>query len=103
MEWNMNQLRNDLLSLVPNPFHGIIPTGTLAQPMVQRGQLLRPFPQYTGVGLSRASWGNSNYHALQMKLERRFSAGMTAMAAYNFSKLISDGGDDVWVSAGIRN
>lgn len=110
MDWNLNQLRpellrpeNDLLSLVPNPFYGIIPTGTLAAPMVQRGQLLRPFPQYTGVSVSRASWGNSNYHALQTKLERRFSGGLTAMLAYNYSKLISDGGDNVWASAGFRD
>jgi hypothetical protein len=88
---------------VSNPFYGIIPTGTLAAPMVQRGQLLRPFPQYTGVNLSRPSWGNSNYHAFQAKLERRFSAGLTAMVAYNFSKLISDGGDNVWASAGFRD
>jgi Predicted outer membrane protein len=110
MDWNINQLRpellrpeNDLLSLVPNPFYGIIPTGTLAAPMVQRGQLLRPFPQYTGVNLSRPSWGNSNYHALQFRLERRFSNGLMAMVAYNFSKLISDGGDNVWASAGFRD
>jgi hypothetical protein len=110
MDWQINQLHpnlvrpeNDLLSLVPNPFYGIIPTGTLAARTVQRGQLLRPFPQYTSVNLSRPSWGNSNYHALQFKLERRFSAGLTAMVAYNFSKLISDGGDNVWASAGFRD
>jgi hypothetical protein len=110
MDWQINQLppalvkpENNLLGLVPNPFYGLIPTGVLAQPLVQRGQLLRPFPQYPSVVLPRPSWGNSNYHALQAKLERRFSGGMTAMVAYNFSKLISDGGDNVWASAGFRD
>jgi Carboxypeptidase regulatory-like domain/TonB dependent receptor len=110
LDWQINQLRpellkpeNNLLELVPNPFFGHIPTGTMAQPMVQRGQLLRPFPQYTGVTLSRPGWGNSNYHALQGKLERRFAGGTSAMLSYNFSKLISDGGDNVWASAGQRD
>ena len=110
LSWQINQLRpelikpeNDLLSTVPNPFFGIIPSGTLGQPRVQRGQLLRPFPQYPSVELSRPGWGNSNYHALQLKLERRFAAGTSAMVSYNFSKLISDGGDNVWASAGFRD
>jgi hypothetical protein len=108
--WQLNQLppellrpENDLLTLVPNPFFGIIPSGSVGQRTVQRGQLLRPFPQYTGVGLSRPGWGNSNYHAWQLRLERRFSGGASATVGYTFSKLISDGGDDVWVSAGFRN
>jgi hypothetical protein len=108
--YQVNQLRpellrpeNGLLDLVPNPFYGIIPSGTLGQPTVQRGQLLRPYPQYSGVSYPRPGWGNSNYHALQLKLERRFSAGLSAMVSYNFSKLISDGGDDVWSSSAIRN
>jgi hypothetical protein len=106
----LNQLRpeqikveNDLLTLVPNPFFGIIPSGTLGQSTVQRGQLMRPFPQYSGVGLPRPGYGNSNYHAFELKLERRFSGGTSAMVAYTWSKLISDGGDDVWASSGIRN
>jgi len=108
--WQMNQLRpeqikpeNDLLTLVDNPFYGIIPSGTLGQAKVQRGQLMRPFPQYPGVGIPRPGWGNSNFHALEMKLERRFAGGTSAMVSYTWSKLISDGGDDVWVSAGYRN
>ena len=108
--WQANQLRpeqikpeNDLLTLVRNPFYGIIPSGTLGQPNVQRGNLMRPFPQYTGVGVPRPGWGNSNFHALQLKLERRFAGGTSAMVSYTWSKLISDGGDDVWFSSGIRN
>src|SRR5262249_49883861 len=34
--------------------------------------------------------GNSNYHALQAKLEKRFSSGGTLLAAYTFSKIISN-------------
>lgn len=82
-------LGNGLRSLVPNPFYGIVTTGTLSSPTVQLGQLLRPFPQFTGVGTNN-SYGNSIYHSLQAKLERRFSNGFSLLAAYTFSKLIDD-------------
>ncbi len=34
---------------------------------------------------------NSNYHALQSKLERRFADGLSFMTSYTFSKTIADG------------
>ena len=34
---------------------------------------------------------NANYHGLQTKVERRFTAGFTALATYTFSKTIADG------------
>jgi hypothetical protein len=37
-------------------------------------------------------YGNSVYHALQAKLEKRFSSGMTFLMSYAFSKLIDDVG-----------
>ena len=110
LTWQMDQLREDqirpdagLLDLVPNPFHGIIPVGPLSAPTVQRGQLLTPYPQYPGVSFSGLSHGNSNFHALQAKMEKRFSQGSTAVVAYTWSKLISDGGDNSWASAAGRN
>ena len=40
----------------------------------------------------RREWvGNSNYHSLQAKIEKRFSGGLGLLAAYTFSKAISDG------------
>ena len=53
-------------------------------------QLLRPYPRFTTVSLFRNNIGNSTYHALQARLEKRFSAGLTLTAAYTFSKLIDD-------------
>jgi hypothetical protein len=57
-----------------------------------RGQLLRPFPQFTGVSVTNND-GYSNYHSLQTRLERRFSRGYTLMAAYTWSKSIDDVSD----------
>ncbi len=79
-----------LYTQVPNPFYGYIATGTLSAETVQYGQLLRRFPQYTGFRESSGKVGNSIYHSLQMKAEKRFSGGGRLLAAYTFSKLISD-------------
>ncbi|MGH9627906.1 MAG: TonB-dependent receptor domain-containing protein [Bryobacteraceae bacterium] len=94
---------NGLLDLVPNPFHGIARVGALSQETVQRGHLLTPYPQYPGVSFSSTSWGNSNFHSLQAKFEKRFSGGTSVMVAYTWGKLISDGGDNSWLSSGFRN
>jgi hypothetical protein len=97
-----NQLPDEYLSLgtrlnetVPNPFFGIItdPTLTLSRATVQRGQLLRPFPQFTGVSASQAPVGHSSYHAMQMRVERRFSSGLALLFAWTHSKLIDNVGD----------
>jgi hypothetical protein len=79
-----------LNQLVTNPFYGLVKTGTLSQPTVQRGQLLLPFPQYTSVASGGGYVGNSTYHALQMKVEKRMAGGGTVLAAYTFSKLLSN-------------
>lgn len=64
------------------PFAGF--TGTLAQS-------LRPFPQYTGVGiLNSANIGNSTYHSLQVKLEKQYSSGLFLLSSYTWSKSLTD-------------
>ena len=85
-------LGSQLLTQVPNPFYGQISQGALAAPTVSRAQLLRPFPQFTGVGATNLPFGNSIYHGLQTKIEKRFAHGVTFLASYSFSKLIDDVG-----------
>lgn len=79
-------------TLVANPFYNIITdkTSSLAAATVQAGQLLRPYPQYGSVSAVRPSIGNSIYHALQTRVEKRFSQGYTLLAAYTWSKNITD-------------
>src|SRR5262245_49198848 len=81
-----------LQALVANPFVGLIPypTSTLAAAQVQRGQLLRPYPQYTGLGSFRKPQGNSIYHALTLRADKRFSKGLSLLVAYTKGKLIDD-------------
>jgi hypothetical protein len=97
-----NQLPNEFQSLgtqlnqtVPNPFFGVITdaTSTLSRPTVQRGQLLRRYPQFTGASASQAPVGHSSYHAMQMRVERRFSDGLAVLFAWTHSKLIDNVGD----------
>jgi hypothetical protein len=85
-------LGSKLSQLVPNPFYGLVPStaGTLAQPTIQYGQLLRPFPQYTGVTATLDGNRDSDYEAMQTKLTKRFGNGGSLLVSYTFSKLISD-------------
>lgn len=98
---NMNQLPasdfalgNQLLSTnqVPNPFYGIItnPTVSLSQPTIAYSQLLRPYPQFSGVSPFRKPQANSLYHAATLRAEKRFSNGLNMLASLTLGKLIDD-------------
>jgi hypothetical protein len=56
------------------------------------GQLLRPFPQFGNINTTDGleNLGQSTYHALQAKVERRFRNGVNLLAAYTFSKTLTD-------------
>lgn len=104
---SMNQLApqysalgNQLLTLVDNPFYGIITTGPLAQPQIQYGQLLRPFPAWQNVASDGTAIGNSEYNALQVSFNKRYTNGLSLTAGYTWSKLMTDISDGVWSSAG---
>lgn len=74
-----------------------IPYPNFTNPAIQRArtvnQALRPFPQYldivTGVQNGDKS-GHSSYHAFILKLERRYSRGLTLQWNYTLSKLLTD-------------
>ncbi len=97
-EANLNQLPASdlalgkaLLTRVPNPYYGQLPaSSSLDTPLVAEQQLLRAYPHFTNVALFRNNVGNSDYQALQAKLEKRFSRGLTFTFAYTWSKLIDD-------------
>ena len=80
-----------LLVRVPNPFFGQIPrSSSLGDPTIPLAQLLKPFPRFTAVSLYRNNVGNTNYNALQTKLEQRFSRGFSFLVSYTRSKLIDE-------------
>ena len=75
---NSQEARDAGISL---PYPGF--TGSVAQ-------ALRPYPQFNRIQQRSNPNGNSTYHALQTKFEKRFSRGVTFMANYTWSKTISD-------------
>jgi hypothetical protein len=79
-----------LNALVPNPFYGKITSGSLSTPTVRQSSLLLPYPQYTSISNIRASIGDSVYHALTLRADKRFRNGLLFQVSYTFSKLIDD-------------
>jgi hypothetical protein len=51
---------------------------------------LLPFPQYQSLSDTANYSGDSTYHSLQVKAEKRFAAGGTILGAYTFSKVMSN-------------
>jgi Flp pilus assembly protein TadD len=56
---------------------------------VSRGQLLRPYPQFTGVTVDADPKGFSNYNSMQLKVTKRFSHSLLS-AIYVISKSLGD-------------
>jgi hypothetical protein len=84
-------LGDDLNDVVPNPFFGIFPgTSPLGRATTTRGQLLRPYPQFTGVNHVWGSLAHSSYHSLQTKFRKRYGNGLQMLATYTWSKMIDD-------------
>jgi hypothetical protein len=79
-----------LLQSAPNPFYIGGQALALAAPTTTKGQLLRPFPQYTSVELAGQGSFDSIYHSLQITARRRFAGAGSLLVAYTNSKLISN-------------
>jgi hypothetical protein len=94
---NINQYPDRFLPLqtrlnarVANPFYGVItdPTSALSQTTITVSQLLRPFPQYTGITRSSLPYGRSSYHSFQLEISKRLSSGLYFGVSYTNSKLM---------------
>jgi hypothetical protein len=92
----MNQLPDSYLSqgaslqqLVPNPFAGVVSSGTLSLPTVQRAQLLRPFPQFQTLYVEGDPLGHSSYNSFQLQFKKRFASSVLGLA-YTISKAFGD-------------
>src|SRR5258708_532009 len=89
----LNLTVTDPLSPVPAPYanfcadYGCTPgsAGTVAQ-------ALRPFPQFQNINTDCCleNLGQSTYHALLAKVERRFHNGLNLLASYTYSKTLTD-------------
>ncbi len=95
---DLNQLDPQYLSLgsqlnqqVDNPFFGLGTGGFFASPRISRGQLLRPYPQFTTLTPLYSSGNSSNYHALQISFNKRLSGGLLIDGNYTWAKNIEEG------------
>ncbi len=55
-----------------------------------QSQTARRFPQFNNVTSVSPSWGNSTYHSLNVKVEKRFSHGLNMLGNYTWAKFIDD-------------
>jgi hypothetical protein len=79
-----------LVQSTPNPFFINGQALALTGSTTTKGQLLRPYPQYTSVQLAGQGSYDSVYHSFQLTVQRRFAGAGSLLAAYTNSKLISD-------------
>ena len=80
-----------LTKSVPNPFFGIIPTtSSIGLATTTQGQLLRPYPQFTGIQTQWTAMSHSSYNALQVKYRKRYATGLQFLVAYTWSKTMDD-------------
>ena len=95
---NLNQLSvaqlalgPTLLERVPNPYFGIIPrSSSLGDQEITRGQLMKPYPEYTTVSLYRNNVGTTRYEGFELGLRQRLAHGLSYSASYTRSKLVDD-------------
>jgi len=89
-------LINQLSANVPNPFAGLLPNSTaLNGSTVALSQLLVPFPQYpmgsgttNGVIMQGNYGGESYYNSLNVRLQKRFTHGLTLINNFVYSNFI---------------
>ena len=56
----------------------------------RQSQQLRRFPTFNNVSQRSADWGNSAYHAGNLKIEKRYSGGFNLLMNYTWSKYLDD-------------
>jgi len=83
---------------IPKPYPTF--TGNVAQ-------ALRQWPQYQRIQWRGVPLGESQYHAFQTVLERRFTKGLQARVGYTFSRLKNNGAEsaqgDNGINGGVQN
>ena len=61
---------------------------------------LQPYPQYGFVGNNYPEVGSSTYHALQLSGKKQSAHGLTFIAAYTYSKTLTDADSAMYYGAG---
>jgi hypothetical protein len=83
-----NATINALAAVVPNPLAGLLPGTSLNGTTTSVSNILRPFPEFTGVTENNLNNGGSYYHSINVKLQKRFSRGFQFVVNYSHSRLM---------------
>ena len=75
-----------LTANVANPFQNLLPGTNMNGSTIANSALLVPYPQFTGVTKSSVTDGYSNFHAFQMRLEKRLSHGIQLLSNLTISR-----------------
>lgn len=78
-----------LTALTPNPFRNLLPGTGLNGSNIATENLLRPYPQFSGDGgvqEQTQTVGYSNFHMLQVRLDKRFTNGLQFLTNFQWSK-----------------
>jgi hypothetical protein len=93
---NINQLDpkyqamggNFTLEQVANPFFGVEGAGQFKnRATIERGQLLRPYPQFGDIQMLQSTGAHSQYHAGIFQLRKRVSGWWGGNFSYTYSRL----------------
>jgi len=68
----------------------------------RQDQQKRPFPHFNSITHLSPPWGNSSYHSLNLKAQKRYSNGLNFLMNFTWSKFLDDveGGNELAGSEG---
>jgi hypothetical protein len=70
--------------------------GAVGRELLRQDTLISPNPDFGTVSVTR-NQATSDYHALQLKLQRRLAQGLQVLASYNFSHSLDISSDDFFL------
>jgi hypothetical protein len=95
--YNLNDLPDVYLPLgaaqntaVPNPFYGVFPSNSTlgSGTTVSQKQFWLAYPQFSSLTIDADNTGVTTYNALQTRVEKRLTHGLTVVSTFTFSKLM---------------
>jgi hypothetical protein len=79
---------NALGAIVPNPFAGLLPGQSLNGTTTSVSNLLKAFPEFSGVTVNALNNGDSYFSQLAIKLQKRLNNGLQFFVNFSHSRLM---------------
>ncbi|HUA62985.1 MAG TPA: carboxypeptidase-like regulatory domain-containing protein [Verrucomicrobiae bacterium] len=88
---------NALAAIVTNPFSGLLPGQSLNGSTTSVSNLLKPYPEFSGVTMSNIGNGSSYFEQLAVRLNKRLANGVLLYVNYSHSRLMEK---DTYLNSG---